>query len=208
MKYFLSVAVFCLTVAMPVKPKAEFEGVIRYHSRSWSPIRGVEAPQIFGEVLTMYYKDGEFKYVSAGGMVDAIYYKRDNNEYTKMRDSDTLLWGSCAKEDRILHSMKTVRKDTVILGYTCDRMEVKLGNVELTYWYSNKLYVDGKRFADRKLGRLDLFYGETCAQILKFRYKTSYFAEERTAFAVEPKPLSADEFVLPDLPRMLWTDKK
>ncbi|MGQ3015250.1 MAG: hypothetical protein ACT6QS_16175 [Flavobacteriales bacterium] len=184
----------------------EFEGMIEYRIDILSENAGLGAQERLGRKGVFYYKKGEFaSFYPEGKELEAIYNKRDNMEYTKMRDSDTLLSSDCGVQDRELLKQEKFRNDTTILGYPCHKLVFtdNKGAVS-TYWYSDSLYVDGKRFKDREFGFVNRYYAEANAMILKYKYEGRNYSSAKTAVKVERKKLDDHIFELPDLPKKKW----
>src|SRR5688572_13682116 len=133
-----------------------FEGKIVYKNSYTSKMPGLTDEQftsMMGTTQEYYIKDGDYKSVVNGSLLQwQLYVNKDNKLYTKMSNSETLLWNDALiNTDEVLKS--EINKETIeILGYKCDELILTCKTGTQKYYFNSKLPVDVKKFENHKFG--------------------------------------------------------
>lgn len=109
--------------------------------------------QMMGSKQEYFIKNGNYKSVTNGTMSQRqIYNNKDNKVYTKMSNSETVLWNDASiNSDEVLKS-EIKKNAATILGYSCDELILTCKSGIQKYYYSSKLAVDIKLFENHKYG--------------------------------------------------------
>lgn len=181
-----------------------FEGKITY-DRSFTSIHpekasSQEVTNLIGWKQEIYVKNGSYKSVVNGSYCQwQLYVPSENRIYTKVKDSDTLLWSDASvPSEKIIAKTKIKKNDTKILGYPCDAMAFALysGGSQF-YTFAPKLAVDVKLYEQHKFGLWLDFLNEAKAWPLKTKIETTQFVMETIATEVTPMKLEDAFFALP-----------
>ncbi len=192
---FLAVLVTVIAYAQP------FEGQIIYKNTYTSKMAAVADEQfstMMGTVLEYYIKDGNYKTVSNGSTFQwQLYINADNKIYTKVSNSETILWNDAAvNADSVLQA--DIKKDVIeILGYMCDELVLTCKTGVQKYYYSSKLAVDPKLFAAHKFGNWYDFVSKSNSIPLKTIIETPQFTMQSVTVEVKPGKLEKTLFELP-----------
>ena len=118
-----------------------FEGKIVYSNSYKSKTPNVTDEQftsMLGSTMDYYIKDGDYKAIVNGSLVQwQIYVNNDNKLYTKMANSDTLIWNDGATNPFEVVKSELKKGVTVILGYKCDELILtcKTGGTKILFQY-------------------------------------------------------------------------
>ena len=178
-----------------------FEGEIMYKNSYTSKMPAVSDEQftaMMGSTQEYFIKEGDYKSVANGSMFQwQLYVNKDNKLYTKMSNTETLIWNDGAvNPDSVLKAV--IKKEvTEILGYMCDELVLTCKSGVQKYYYSSKLSVDAKLFANHKFGNWSEFLAQTNALPLKSIIETAQFVLESIAIEIKPMKLDKPFFELP-----------
>jgi len=178
-----------------------FEGEIIYKNAYKSKMDAVTDEQfnaMTGTVQEFYIKGGDYKSVANGSMFQwQLYVNKDNKLYTKTANTETLIWNDGAvNPDSVLKAV--IKKEVIeILGYMCDELVLTCKSGEQKYYFSSKLLVDTKLFANHKFGNWYDFLLKSNALPLKTIIDNPQFALESIATEIKPMKLEKSFFELP-----------
>lgn len=181
-----------------------FEGKITY-DRSFSSLHPEKVtPQewtnLIGWKQELYVKSGSYKSVSNGSYCEwQLYVPSENRIYTKIKNSDTLLWNDASLYSEKIIAKSKVKKNAVkILGYQCDEMAFALWSGGSHFFtFAPKLVVDAKQYEQHKFGLWFDYLTESKALPLKTKIETTQFVMETVATEVLPMKLEDSFFALP-----------
>jgi len=178
-----------------------FEGKIVYKNAYASKMPGVTNEQFtstLGSTQEYYIKDGDYKSVSNSSLLEwQLYINNDNKLYSKMANSETILWNDGATNtDEVLKT--EINKAVVdVLGYKCDELVLTCKSGTQKYYFSPKLSVDTKKFEPHKFGNFYEFLSKANAIPLKLVIETEQFIVESIATEITPLKLEKTFFELP-----------
>jgi hypothetical protein len=210
----LGLVISCASIFPPKNTqKKEFEGIIRYKLTTLSKTQNVTSTflqEIYGDTMTMFIKDGNYRMSYNGIDVQDIYYlTKENEEYTIRKNSDTLYFSPCDIENRPLISSESIDDEILVLNRKCRKIINTIGAIKdenwgvakNIYWYDPELYINPEHFKDRKISYVNLYYDKAHSPWLKYEFEGAVFNLDYTAIQVEEKVLSQNLFDLPKLPR-------
>lgn len=178
-----------------------FEGEIIYKNslKSKNPkMTDEQWTQMMGSKQEYFIKNGNYKSVTNGTMSQwQIYNNKDNKVYTKMSNSETVLWNDASiNSDEVLKS-EIKKNAATILGYSCDELILTCKSGIQKYYYSSKLAVDIKLFENHKYGNWYDFLKNSKSLPLKTIIETPPFIMEIIATEVKLVKLDDKLFMLP-----------
>ena len=178
-----------------------FEGKIVYKNSYTSKMPGVTDEQftsMMGNTQEYYIKDGNYKSVVNGSLLQwQLYVNKDNKLYTKMSNSETLLWNDAlTNTDDVVQS--EINKGVIeLLGYKCDELILTCKSGIQKYYFNSKLSVDPKKFENHKFGNFYEFLSKTNSLPLKSVVENQQFILESIATEVKPMTFEKTLFELP-----------
>ena len=178
-----------------------FEGKIVYKNTYKSKMPNVTDEQfttMMGSTQEYFIKNGDYKTVADGSLFQwQLYVNKDNKLYSKMANSETLLWNDGATNtDEILKAV--VNKGvTEILGYKCDELVLTCKSGTQKYYFNTKLSVDSKLFVKHKFGNWYDFLLKSNSLPLKSIVDNGQFTLESIATEVKEMKLDKTLFELP-----------
>jgi hypothetical protein len=178
-----------------------FEGEIIYKNslKSKNPkMTDEQWTQMMGSKQEYFIKQGNYKSVTNGTMSQwQIYNNKENRVYTKMSNSETVLWNDASvNSDEIIKS-EIKKNATTILGYNCDELTLICKSGVQKYYFSSKLPVDIKLYENHKYGNWYDFVKNSKSLTLKTIIETPQFTMETIATEVKPMKLDDKIFILP-----------
>jgi hypothetical protein len=178
-----------------------FEGKIVYVNIIKSKNVAVTDQQflnMIGNMQEYYIKDGNYKSVSNGSLLQwQLYINADNKLYYKMSNSETVSWNDgSGNTDEIL---KSELNNAVIdiLGYKCDELILTCKSGLQKYYFNSKLAVDPKLFAKHKYGNWYDYLLKSNSLPLKTIIENAQFILETTATSITPTKIDNNFFQLP-----------
>jgi hypothetical protein len=178
-----------------------FEGKIVYVNIIKSKNVAVTDQQflnMIGNMQEYYIKDGNYKSVSNGSLLQwQLYINADNKLYYKMSNSETVSWNDGSENtDEIL---KSELNNAVIdiLGYKCDELILTCKSGLQKYYFNSKLAVDPKLFAKHKYGNWYDYLLKSNSLPLKTIIENAQFILETTATSITPTKIDNNFFQLP-----------
>lgn len=178
-----------------------FEGKIVYKNSYSSKTPGVTDEQLtsmLGSVQEYYIKDGDYKSVLNGSLVESqLYINKDNKLYNKMSNSEEFFWNDGATNpDEILKT--EINKGVIdILGYKCDELVLTCKSGVQKFYFNSGLTVNIEMFKDHKFGNFYEILSRTNSLPLKVVMENQQFAVESIATEVIPMKLEKSFFELP-----------
>lgn len=178
-----------------------FEGKIVYKNSYKSKIPNMTDEQfttMMGSTQEYFIKNGDYKSVANGSFFQwQLYVNTENKLYSKMANSETLLWNDgAANPDEILKA--EVKKNIAeVLGYLCDELILTCKSGTQKYYFNTKLSVDTKLFANHKFGNWYEFLLKSNSLPLKSIVENKQFTLESIATEVKEMKLDKTFFELP-----------
>ncbi len=178
-----------------------FEGKIVYKNTYQSKISSVTDEQftnMFGSTQEYFIKNGDYKSLLNGSFFQwQIYVNKDNKLYSKVANSETLLWNDGATDpDEVLKA--EINKDvTEILGYKCDELILTCKSGIQKYYFNKKLSIDKKLFVNHKFANWYEFLSKSNSLPLKSIVDNEQFTLESIATEIKEMKLDNTLFQLP-----------
>ncbi|MEP7107785.1 MAG: hypothetical protein ABI760_07380 [Ferruginibacter sp.] len=178
-----------------------FEGKITYTNSFKSKTPNMKSEQfnkMMGTTLEYYIRNGDYKSVANGSLLQwQLYVNSENKLYTKMANSDTLIWNDGAvNADEVLKS-ELNKGAAEVLGYKCDELILTCKSGIQKYYFNSKLSVDAAVFIKHKYGNWYFFISKTNSLPLKIVIENEQFLLESTATTVTAVKLEKAFFDLP-----------
>ena len=178
-----------------------FEGEIVYSATYKSKISGLTDQQVssmIGSAQNYYIRGGDYKAESNGTLaVWQLYINKDNKLYYKLSSSDTLAWKDATVNTDSVITSELHKGVTEILGYKCDELVLTCKNEIQKYYFTSKLRVDSKLYANHLIDNWYFYLSKTNAMPLKIVVDNAQFTMELTATDVKPMKLEQSFFTLP-----------
>lgn len=178
-----------------------FEGEIVYNNSLKSKIPQMtdeQWNQMMGTKQEYLIKLGNYKSLTNGSMASwQIYNNKENKVYTKMNNSETVLWNDASvNSDEVLKS--EIKKNAIIiLGYPCDELTLTCKSGIQKYYFAPKLFVDVKLYENHQYGNWYTFLSNSKSLSLKTIIETPQFVIETIAIEIKPMKLDDSIFSLP-----------
>jgi hypothetical protein len=192
----ISLAITCLIVSAQ-----SFEGKIVYSNTIKSKIPNVSDTQfttMMGNIQNYYLKGGNYKSEMNGTLLQwQLYINADNKLYSKMSNSEAVLWNDGAVNADEVISSELHKAVIDILGYKCDELVLTCKSGVQKYYFSSKVPVDSKLFINHQFGNWYAVLSKTNAIPLKMTVDNAQFYIESTAAEIKPGQLDAAMFTLP-----------
>lgn len=184
-----------------------FEGRITYsnfYQSKMSNVSDEQLSQMMGSKQDFYIKGGKYKSIVNGTSLEFLLYLPESNKlYTKMPNSDVLLWSGASKNnDEILSTVVNKNADTV-LGFVCDVVIFKCKSGIQKYYFNSKFSVDAKVYALHKAANWAAFLSIAGALPLKMILETEQFVFEGTAISYKQESIADEIFKLPSDTKMM-----
>jgi hypothetical protein len=178
-----------------------FEGTIVYKNTYKSKIANVSDAQLtamMGSRQEYMIKNGAYKSVANGLLFQwQLYVSTDNKLYSKMANSDSLLWTNAGiNPDEVLEA-KLIDEETEILGYRCTGLILKCKSGTQKYYFSTKLPVDATLYVNHKFGNWYDFISRSKSLPLKAIIENEQLILENVATEVNRMELDNKVFELP-----------
>ena len=178
-----------------------FEGEIIYQSSCKSKFPNVTDQQftdMVGTVQNYYIKGGDYKTETNGTLILwQLYVNKENKLYNKLSSSEPVLYNDCAINADSVLSVELHAGAAEILGYKCDELVLNCKSGIQKYYFSSKLPVDSKLFANHKFGNWFAYLSLAKAMPLKMIIDNAQCTIETTATLVKVAKLDAAMFQLP-----------
>lgn len=178
-----------------------FEGKIVYKNTYKSKMPNVSDEQfttMMGSTQEYYIKNGDYKSVANGSFFQwQLYVNKENKLYSKMSNSETLLWNDGSTNSDQILKVEVNKNITEILGYKCDEVVLTCKSGTQKYYFNSKLSVDTKLFANHKFGNWYDFLSKSNSLPLKSIVDNGQFTLESLAIEVREIKLDKTFFDLP-----------
>ncbi|PIF33591.1 hypothetical protein CLU81_4211 [Flavobacterium sp. 9] len=188
--------------------KNEFEGKITYEVSVVSKTNNISTEnlqKIYGTRMTKYFKNGNFKMSYNGEDINTIYFiKNDNKEYDYRNGIDTLFVTPYNEETRKLITSKFDNSEKIILNRKCKLLIHEMENTKNYYWYDSSLYINPENYKDSKFSFTDIYFKQTKAPWLKYKYEGENFTTTYTAIEISEEKLDDSIFSLPNFPKSYY----
>jgi hypothetical protein len=200
MKKILTIALTILTVATVFGQT--FEGRITYQNSFKSKLPNMKDEQfnsMMGTKQEYYINGGDYKSVTNGTFSQwQIYINKDNKLYSKMSNSETVLWNDGSANPDSIIKVQLNKGVTEILGYKCDELILTCKSGTQKYYFNSKLGVDAKLYANHKYGNWYDYLKKANSLPLKMIIDNQQFTMESVATEIKPMKLDDKEFKLPE----------
>jgi hypothetical protein len=192
MKKILTIALTFLTVTAFSQ---SFEGKITYQNTYKSKIPNVSDEQLttmMGSNQDYLIKGGDYKSITNGTMLLwQLYLNADNKLYSKMPDSDVILWNDGTQYNDTVLSVELNKDAAEILGYRCDELILTCQSGIQKYYFNSKLGVDVSLYTKHLYGNWYDYLKLAKALPLKSVVDTEQFSF--TSLATEVKAMKIDD---------------
>jgi hypothetical protein len=200
MKTLLTLTLLALTTS--ICSAQNFEGKIVYDIsyESKNPqLPNEQLVAMMGSKQEYYIKDGDYKSVMNGALVQwQLYRNQDNKLYTKMSNSEAALWNDGAVNADSLIDIKVNRNVVEILGYPCDELVLNCKSGTQKFYFNSKLAVDTELYENHKYGNWFNYIEQSKSLPLKMVVDNAQFVMVSTANSVEAGELTVTDFELPE----------
>lgn len=178
-----------------------FEGKVVYHNtyRSKSPaIKDEQLNAMMGTQQNYYIKGGDYRSETNGTfMLWQLYINKDNKLYNKLANSQMILWNNGAVNSDVVITSEVHKGVTKVLGYLCDELVLTCKSGVQKYYFSSKLLVNSKLYAQHQFGNYYTYLQKAHAIPLKVVMDNAQFTMEGTANEVKSMKLTQELFLLP-----------
>jgi hypothetical protein len=179
-----------------------FEGIITYQNSFKSKLPNMTDEQfnsMMGTKQEYYIKGGDYKSVTNGLFSQwQIYINKENKLYSKMSNSEAILWNDGSVPNDSVISVQLNKGVTEILGYKCDELILTCKSGVQKYYFNSKLAVDTKLYAHHKYGNWYDYLKRSNALPLKIIIDNEQFTMESVALEIKHTKLEDKEFKLPE----------
>jgi len=210
-RFTFMITFWLITISVLAQRPQPFEGVITYAvetalKQDSSSVNNHYAKK-YGDTLTVYYsKNGserrEYQNTGSYGLEFVIYNKISNEEYTKWKDLDYVVYSSSADTVTRLDTL-FVGDPNVILGDTCQSICIKTtdlkngGSVRETLYYSGNEHIMPPAYLKRKARHLDKIYHKSQSLFLRRDLTINYANYSFTAISIERALVDPNLFIIP-----------
>lgn len=178
-----------------------FEGKITYANtyKSKNPqMPDMQLAMMMGTTHKYFIKNGNYKMEMNGLMIKWLLYVNDDNKlYSKMANSEAVLWSDGAVNKKIIVDSKINKGVLDILGYKCDELVLTCKKGVEKYYFNAALKVDASLFKSHKYGNWYAFLEKSNAMPLKIVLDNEEIYMESIATDVKKTSLDASYFKLP-----------
>ena len=196
MKKTVTLALSLLTVVTMYAQT--FEGRIMYKNtyKSKTPeMKNEQWTAMMGATMEYLIKGGDYKSTLNGTMVQwQLYNNGENKLFTKMANSETLLWNDAAVQGDEVLKVQVNKGVAQVLGYKCDEVILTCKSGVQKYYFNSKFGVDAKLFAKHKYGNWYDYLVKANAIPLKSIIETPQFIMESVATEITAMKLDAKQF--------------
>ena len=178
-----------------------FEGKVTstlvYTSRT-AGVTSAQFTSLMGDTQEYYIKGSHYKSVFNGKLMQwAIYVPSELKLYSKMANSETLLWNDVTQQaDEVLTAELNKGKET-ILGYLCDELILTCKSGVQKYYFHSALGIDPNLYTKHAYGNWFEYLSRAKALPLKSIIETPQFVLESVATSLTPMKLDDAIFLLP-----------
>ena len=194
------ITVFLLFLSLPVFGQA-FEGRITYQISYKSKIPNVTDAQLasmMGTTQQYYIKGGSYRSDFDGVLMQwQLYVASENRLYTKMSNSESILWNDAGVNNDDILDLKVNKDAAEILGHVCDEAVYLTKGGTNRYYFSRNFGVDVQAFARHNFGNWYELLKATRALPLKAVTETQQFVITSVATEIVAAKLTQKEFALP-----------
>jgi hypothetical protein len=206
---FITKVLFLFVAALfsaPLCYSQSFEGEIVYKVTMKSKLPAdARFSNMLGDKHVYTIRQGAYKIVSNGTIFQWELYKPDSNKlYLKSSNSDVITWKDAGVNTDTILKINRYKKAAVILGRTCDEIELICQKGIEKYYYDPSLAVSAQLFAKHKYQHWYAFVSESHALPLKITIENAQFSSAAIASSIKPIKFEPGHF---DLPRGARTAK-
>ena len=188
------------------KPKKEFEGIIVYTTLVESKHPDFTSDTLqsaYGPVMTLYYKNGNYKMVYSGNDIKEIYYlKATNTQYMVRKGIDTLFTARCDIEIRTLISSTYNADAGKIVKRKCSQVINDMGDIKNYYWFDPSIYVNPDQFKQHVFGHFNVFVEKAQSFWIKYKFEAPLLNVTHTAVKITRQEIPDSIFRLPNFPEI------
>ena len=200
MRIFLSLLLL-ITCTLNISAQ-NFEGKLVYQNTFKSKTEGVPDnmfSEMLGSTMTYHIKGQLYKTETNGKMIQwQVYNPADHKLYTKMSNSETLLWNDAAVNDDEVTSVETNKGVVEVMGYLCDEIIFTTKGGVQKFYYNSKIAADPKLYTNHNYGLWYDFVSRSGALPLKMIVESAEFTMESTVVGIKPMVVETKVFTLPE----------
>ncbi len=190
-----------LFIALTSFGQTSFEGKITYKNSYKSKMPNVTDEQftsMMGATQEYFIKGGDYKSVSNGSYFQwQLYVNKDNKLYSKMANSETLLWNDGAVNVDSVLKVELNKGVAEVLGYKCDELVLTCKSGVQKYYFNSSISLDPSVFTNHKFGNWYNVVSRSKSLPLKSIIDNAQFTLETIATEVKPMKLESSSLALP-----------
>lgn len=183
----------------------EFEGIIKYKHEVVAKENSYDVEYDYsaiGKQSEYYFKNGDYKFVNHDSYFKADLYKSNElRNYLILEKSDTVFSLNSRVADIEIVDFEIKKSATIILGYHCDLLTLKLkpvgGETPISYrryYFAQKLSIDPSHFKSCKANAYDFIFEKAKALPLQIEFEWPNKLIRWKAYDVVNQKLDADFF--------------
>ena len=209
--------IIVITSCQNEKHQKEFIGIITYktkikynHNSYLSKNKNVtdsinnSIQKSFGDTMKLFIKKGNYKILSNGKTIETLYLTKDNKQYIKYKNNDSIYVLNCDSSNKTLINYSIKKDITKINGHLCNLLDLQFtrenDTISVKCYYDPKIYVNPEYYKDKKLGEENILFNLTKSICLKYIFKDKDITIEETAIKLEEKAIPDDFFNIPQGP--------
>ena len=178
-----------------------FEGDIVYQNVVKSKLPTVNDQQLqamMGNTSNYYISGSDYKSETNGTLILwQMYISGDHKLYTKLSNSETILWNDATVNPDSVISSEMHPGVEDVLGYKCDELVLNCKSGVQKFYFSAKLPLDSKLYANHAYGNWYAYLSKTNAVPLKMIIDNAQLTMISIATEVKPMHLDKTFFKLP-----------
>lgn len=196
----ISAICFLVCIAQALLAQS-FEGKIIYQNTYRNKKSNNEnflLDSMMGTVQNYYIREGNYKSVTNGNLVQWQLYINSNNKlYNKYAGIEALLWNDgIENKDSVLRA--EIHRNVIrVLGFDCDELILHCKSGDQKYYFIKALAVDAELYKNHHFGNWYEVISRTGALPLKSIQTSTSFITESVAAEIIPMKLPDDFFILP-----------
>lgn len=198
-KLFALLVTFFATLALQAQ---NFEGQITYRNSYKSKTSNISDEQwtsMLGSEQHYLIAGGSYRSNTNGKLLQwQLYVNNENRLYTKLANSEVLLWNDGGVNPDEVLSSEIKKGVTEILCYSCDELTLTCKSGVQKYYFAPSLQLDSALFEKHKYGNWADFTSRARALPLKIMIENTQFTMESMATKVKPGAPEPSLFLLPE----------
>jgi hypothetical protein len=192
---------FAALLSVLLSYSQSFEGEIVYKMTAKSKLPNVtdaEFINMLGDQQDYTIKHAAYKIVSNGTLLQwELYQPESNRLYTKNANSDVITWKDAGVNTDTVLKVHRYKKAAVIIGHTCDEIELICQKGIEKYYYDPSLPVSAHLFKKHKYEHWYAFVSQSHAMPLEIVLDNAQFSYTSIAASIKPMKFESGHFDLP-----------